>query len=157
MAINDNSVTTDTNTVTGFPDPYLNLQWDTTTSVASSGPLLYQSTPTYQWCQGGHVAKEDSIIVKDGVIHAVCSGCNSLMQLHSVPSGLPTDAVKELLGSLLALTQGVDLPEFDFGEALGSYAELDASLSEQEIEVRQMRKLLDIARKMIDKRAQDEV
>lgn len=82
-----------------------------------------------------------------------CVACRELVTLTQVPvNAISIDDVKILLGEAMALAEGIEHKKFDSGPILAHYSDIIKKLEENEKEIRQIRSMVDIAARLIEKK-----
>lgn len=109
----------------------------------------------YDPCPSGHVASEETVEYIDGVIVGTCSTCGSRLQVNRVSGGVSILRIKHLLGVVMAIDEEtVQLPDWDESETLGEFGTIKDLLEAEEFALRQARKLLDLAGKVLAHKAE---
>lgn len=138
----------------------------TTNTAIGGGGLIQQSpgytittTPNYGYtfesCPGGHIAADDWVeLPLEGLWQNKCMVCGAVFRA-TVPDSVNMTEVKELLGEIMGLDEGVDLDGFDVSDALGRYTALKEKIEAKAYELRQIERLILLAGKMLEKKVSD--
>lgn len=117
-------------------------------SGTTTGPLLGQHPLAPLQC--AHVADNDVTWIDGSTIHLTCGICGVDFQLTELPGGVSMLKVRALLGGALMLQEGCDVALLS--EVLGIYAELRATIEQEEAALEQQRNMLELAGQMLTKK-----